>query len=284
MGFEVGAKPETVDKSAFDNDSGTKINSHKLHSDLNTTPDAWMLRPQKQPNPRLRLFCFPYVGGGSTVYFHWPKFLPQDVEVCAIRLPGRESRLKEQPFTRLSTLVAVLAQVLMPLFDRPFAFFGHSMGSKICYELACQLRRESKPEPDHLFVSGGRAPHYPIPSVLPYYKLSDEEFLIKLRKLNGIPKEIFQDPELIKLFLPVLRADSELYMTYVYQESEPLSCPITAIGGVDDPIAKQEEMADWRGYTRGSFRLHILPGDHFFINTSRTQLLDIISRDIEKII
>ena len=90
---------------------------------------------------RLRLFCFPYAGGGASIYHPWSKRLSGDVEICPLYLPGRENRLREPCFKRLSSLVEELTDALTHFMDVPFAFFGHSMGALISFEVARRLRR-----------------------------------------------------------------------------------------------------------------------------------------------
>src|SRR5262245_28061439 len=128
-----------------------------------TTASAWLLCPNKNPQARLQLFCFPYAGGGAAAFFPWGKQLPAEIELYAIRLPGRESRLREAPYLQLSPLIEDLAEVLLPYLREPFAFFGHSMGSLIAFEMARYLRRQHAPFPCYLFASGYRAPHLPNP-------------------------------------------------------------------------------------------------------------------------
>src|SRR5215470_3991894 len=124
---------------------------------------SWFAFPRRNPQARLRLFCFPHAGGGSSIFRSWPAELPWDIEVCSALLPGRESRLREPPFTRIAPLVTELGEVLLSYLDRPFAFFGHSMGAFIAFELIHELKRRNVTGPTHLFVSGAGAPHIPDP-------------------------------------------------------------------------------------------------------------------------
>jgi medium-chain acyl-[acyl-carrier-protein] hydrolase len=156
---------------------------------LNPVASRWISRFKPQPQSRLRLFCFPYAGGGATIFRSWPDELASSVEVCAIQLPGRGARMTEKPFIRMSALVSALTDALLPLFDKPFAFFGHSMGAWICFELARRLQREHAIEPLHLFVSGAGAPHVPSRE-LPLHALPEDEFIEALGGLNGTPKEL----------------------------------------------------------------------------------------------
>jgi medium-chain acyl-[acyl-carrier-protein] hydrolase len=196
-----------------------------------------------------------------------------------VQLPGREARLLETPFNSLPPLVERLSQALLPYLDRPFALFGHSMGSVIAFELARFLRREHSLEPAYLFVSGRFAPQIPEPE--PHsYDLAEPEFIEELRRLNGTPKEVLAHPELMQLITPMLRADFRLIQTYSYASGEPLSCAITAFGGLEDADVTREHLEGWREQTRGPFTLRMLPGDHFFLHTAQEQILRTISRQL----
>jgi medium-chain acyl-[acyl-carrier-protein] hydrolase len=239
---------------------------------------SWIHRPRPALHARLFLFCFPYLGGGAAVYYHWPKGLPPDVEVCAIRLPGRESRLRETPFTRLYPLAVELAHVLQPLLDRPFAFFGHSMGAIISFEVARQLRRERLPLPMHLFISGCMAPHLARRRMT--HALPEREFIDELQKYGALPQEVLQEPELMRLYLPMLRADMEMLVTYEHWKEVPLECAISAFAGLSDHAVSPEDVLSWNEHTTGLFDFHLLPGDHFFLQSSREQLLQLVSLDL----
>jgi medium-chain acyl-[acyl-carrier-protein] hydrolase len=239
----------------------------------------WVTRYEPNPHARLRLFCLPYAGSGPHIFRGWSGGLPKDIEVCPIQLPGRGGRIKEPPFTRLLPLVQAIAQGLLPLLDRPFAFFGHSMGALIGFELARQLRGESGIEPVRLFVASRRAPQLPESSPQ-MHRLSDHGFIEALRRLGGMPEELLQHTELMQLVLPVLRADVTLCETYIYQNEEPLNCPISAFGGLLGRDVSRYELEAWRGQTRSSFKLQMFPGNHFFLVDDRTLLLRAIAEDL----
>ncbi|MGD9251959.1 MAG: thioesterase II family protein [Desulfobacterales bacterium] len=245
--------------------------------------DVWIKRSGQDAQTSFRLFCFPFAGGGASFYRTWPERLRPDIEICAIQLPGREERLAETPFDRLASLVDVLVDVLYPYMDFPFAFFGHSLGSLISFELTRRLRRQKAPCPLQLFVSGSRAPQIPDPDP-PIHQLPDAEFIAALRRFNGTPSAVLDNPELMELFLPLLRSDIRLYETYLYDHEDPLDCPISAFGGLEDKEVSSEELAAWRDQTRKRFRMQIFPGDHFFLNGQASNgLLEAISGDIKKI-
>ena len=186
----------------------------------------------------------------------------------------------EAPFTRLLPLVQKLAQVLVHLMDVPYAFFGHSMGGLISFELIRELRRQQRPLPAHYFVSGSRAPQLGSRTA-PFHQLPEPLFVKEVvRRYNGIPAVVLQSDELTKIFLPVLKADVELFETYAYTAEEPLDCPITAFGGMQDNQVSQEELAAWRDQTHGAFTFRMFPGDHFYLNEAREILLQAISLEL----
>jgi medium-chain acyl-[acyl-carrier-protein] hydrolase len=240
--------------------------------------DSWIPFHKPGPEARLRLFCFPYAGAGALIFRNWSDGLPADVEVCPVQLPGRGTRLMEHPFTQLSPLVETLAQALVPLLDRPFAFFGHSLGALVSFELARRVRRRYGVHPVRLFVSAGRAPQIPHRAP-PIHTLPEKEFLAELRRLNGTPSEILNHEELMEIMLPLLRADFALYETYVYSTEPPLNCPISAFGGLQDRRVNDTDLEAWRAQTSVSFSLRMFPGDHFFLN--QPLLLQVLSQELK---
>jgi len=250
--------------------------------DLMTTAtafDPWVACRKPNPQARLRLFCFPYAGTGASIFRTWSDGLPADVEVCPVQFPGRGTRLMETPFTQLEPLVQALAQALVPLMDKPFAFFGHSLGALVGFELARQLRRQSGVQPVRLFVSADRAPQFPHRE-RPMHALPDEEFLVELRRLNGIPGKVLEEVELMRTMLPVLRADLAVCETYVYSTEPPLNCPISTFGGLQDRRVNRGDLEGWREQTSVSFSLRMFPGDHFFWHTTQPLLLQVLSQEL----
>lgn len=241
----------------------------------------WFTSQRLNPLARLRLFCFPYAGGGAPIYRLWPQSLPSEIEVCVGQLPGRGTRLREQPFTSLDALVEAAAEAIAPLLDKPFALFGHSMGAMISFELARKLREQGRPQPVHLFVSGRRAPQLPNRDTMSY-NLPEAELGQELLRLNGTPREVLEHPELMELMLPLLRADFSVVETYVYRPGVPLDCPLTAFGGLRDAEVSREQLEAWREQTTGEFTLRMLPGDHFFLNDPQSQalLLRALAKDL----
>jgi medium-chain acyl-[acyl-carrier-protein] hydrolase len=195
-----------------------------------------------------------------------------------VQLPGRAGRFREPLFTRMPPLLDALEQCLQPLFEEgPFALFGHSMGALVSFELSRRLKRRGGAEPIHLFVSGRDAPHVP-DSRPPRHTLADAEFVAELRKYGGTPEEVLREAELMELVLPVLRADFQLIETWVHTPGEPLDIPISTFGGLSDSGTSREGLEAWRSHTRHEFALHMLAGDHFFIQSAEQVLLGQLSR------
>ena len=248
---------------------------------MSPATSSWLSSYEPKPEAALRLFCFPYAGGAATIFRKWADALPPTVEVCPVQLPGRDRRWRETPYTNLRLLIEAVARELHDYWQQPFAFFGHSMGAIIVFELARRLRAEHGFEPVHLFVSGRRAPQLKGREPVTY-NLPRAEFIEELRRLNGTPAEVLEQPELMELMLPVLRADFEMVQTYTYTDEPPFKCPITAFGGLQDIEASREELDAWREQTRGAFSLRLLAGDHFFLNQAQPLLLEMLSQQLSR--
>ncbi len=238
------------------------------------TRSSWTQVSRPRPSARLRLICLPAAGGGASRYRGWPAHLPDNVEVVSVQLPGRENRFNEPAIESMEQLVDQLLDGLANYFVAPFAFFGHSMGALIAFELVRRLRTTSL-QPVHLFASGCRAPH--LPSRSPdWHTLPDREFIATVGELGGIPHELLVESQFLDAMLPMLRSDCTLVETYVFRPHVPLSCPVTAFGGLQDQEVFPEDVGAWSRHTTGPFRAHLLPGDHFFVNSARSDLLRLL--------
>ncbi len=232
----------------------------------------WIVRFNPDAQARLRLFCFPFSGGIPAEYRSWANRLPRDIEVCAVHLPGRANRWREPAFTRMQPLVEAVAQGMLPLLNRPFAFWGHSLGTLVAFETARWLRRNRWPGPARLFVAGNDAPDTPREPTRVHAK-SDAELVEWLRKHGGAEEEVLQHTELLAMTLPAVRADFEVFETYAYTPEPPLACPITAFGGERDPLTTRAGLEAWAAHTAGRTDVHWLAGDHFFPRTSEAEVL-----------
>ena len=188
--------------------------------------------------------------------------------------------MREPACTGMDQLVRLAAEALAPYLDQPFAFFGHSMGALIGFELAHHLKTAYSVQPIHLFPAGRSSPQISKEPI--DLKQFESELPEMLRRYNGTPDEALENPELMELVLPVLRADIALCKSYVYTAKAPFSFPITALGGLDDHGVPRHCIEGWRAHTTGPFALRMLPGDHFFLRTSRLPLLEAISKELEQ--
>ncbi len=229
----------------------------------------------------VRLFCLPHAGAGPSAYNVWRRFLPERIEVCPIQIPGREARLSEPSITDCTTLIEAITLALAGHLDRPYAIFGHSMGALLALDLAQSLRLHGLRLPSHLFVSGRNATHVPVKHGS-IHKMTDESFLAALAtRYGGLPQEILDTPELLELYLPILRADLTLLETHQYQRLAPLNCPISAFSGKDDANVSNAGLEAWGEHTSAAFQTRWFDGGHFYLSgPSRTPLLDFIGSEL----
>lgn len=246
---------------------------------MTAEPTSWLAYRRPHKDARVRLFCFPYAGAGASIYRDWLLEPTSEIEVCPVQLPGRESRFKESLFKTMEPLVAALAKGLAGYLDKPFAFFGHSMGALISYELARHLRRERNISPLHLFASARRAPQV-ISTSPPIHTLPRAEFIKRLREIEGINEGVLQGTELMDFLLPILRADFGLCETYQYVNEAALDCPMTVFGGTEDDHVTLSDLSAWREQTSSRYRLRMFPGDHFFLRRFPRELTRAIAENL----
>jgi medium-chain acyl-[acyl-carrier-protein] hydrolase len=226
-----------------------------------------------RPAAAFRLFCFPHAGGAPIAFFPWADLCGEDIECISLQYRGRAQRLKEAPLTSIEEFVREIGSDLAALCDKPFAFYGHSFGGIVAFELARQLQRSARPGPRHLYVGATRPPHLESPFP-PIHGLPEDEFIANIQsRYGGIPSVILEDAEVMKMFLPAMRGDFTAYESYRYQPGAPLDIPITAFGGAQDKAVKAECLHEWELHTEAGFDINILPGDHFFPLTSATELV-----------
>jgi len=247
-----------------------------------STAANWFISQKPNPKAQLRLFCFPYAGGGTSVFRGWADRLPPEIEIRVAQLPGRETRLSDAPFTSLPPLVAAITEAFAFASDKPFATFGHSMGAIISFELVRQLRGDYGLEPQQMIVSGCRAPQRNL-TTKTIYDLPEPEFIKELTALNGMLQDVVEHPELMQLLIPTLRADFEAIQTYAYSPEPPLDCPLTAFGGLQDPEVTQEDLEAWGAQTRGDFKVRMFPGDHFFLHSSQAEFFQALSQELRQL-
>jgi surfactin synthase thioesterase subunit len=239
-------------------------------------PVTGWLQPIRRPaHPAGRLVCLPHAGGGTIPFRSWPARLPAEVEVLAALLPGREARLDEAPSRDLATVVDELAAALRgPGAELPTVLFGHSLGAFVGYEL-CRRMGPGAPF-RHLVVSGARAPHRP-PTVRPVADLPLLRFVDAVRELGGTSREVFDEPVLLELLLPALRADFSLAEGYLLPAPVPVPVRLTVLGGSDDPVTPVDALRDWQSYSTVGCSVRIFPGDHFFTVAHQEAVLAVVA-------
>jgi len=239
----------------------------------------WFPFIQNHSEAKFRLICLPHSGGVASLYQHLNTYLPAQIELCSVQLPGRETRYGENFVLSIDTLTDQLSEACQELIDRPFALFGHSLGALIGFELLKKLRTHSL-SPHMFFISACNPPHKLV-GLSTIHQLSDEDFMKKVRSWgDAIPKKVLENPELMNIILPRLRADFTLFETYPYKEEPALTCPFTLFGGTEDPIVTPSNLQEWAQHTTCKPSLRIFSGDHFYHQQFTKELCDAISKTL----
>lgn len=237
------------------------------------SPSDWLMTPDPRPAARLKLFGVPHAGRGATLFMPWRRRLPDWIDLNAVQLPGRERRYAEPPLRRIAVIAEALASALAPHLDRPYALFGHSMGALVSYETARVLRRRGAPLPVALCVSGRRAPTVPDDGP-PIHALSDADFVTAMcDRYNGIPQVILDQPDMMDMLVPIMRADIEALETYRHAPDAPLAVPFVVLGGRDDPQMAPHNVAGWRALTTERYTERLFPGGHFYLQDDPAALV-----------
>ena len=239
--------------------------------------NEWLISQQLTRDPPARLYCFPYAGRGASVFMPWSRPLAP-IEVRGVQLPGREGRIREAPLARMGPIATMVADAVQREVGAvPFAFFGHSMGGLVAFEVARELRRRGAPTPRMLFVSACRGPQiaWDMPAIRDE---ADPVLIERLRLLGGTSEELLAHRELLALLLPAFRGDLAVLETYQYAAEAALELPICAFGGLSDTVVEQSAIEQWRAETTGAFELTMVPGHHYYLQSAQAELLASISR------
>lgn len=233
----------------------------------------WVARPRPADNAKLRMFCFPHVGAGGAAFNSWLDRLPTEVDVCAIRLPGRENRLREPLMDDWREVMANVHEALTPMLDLPFVVVGHCSGSVLAYEFARRL--ETTPELVILSSTDG-------PGVRriddPLHVLPQRELLERVVEFGGMAKQVLDDPDLMAMFERILRADYRVVERLEYTPGPPLDAPITVIGGRHDQFVTAQGLAAWSEATTREFSLHLVEAGHYILAEAGALVADIVRR------
>lgn len=246
--------------------------------------NSWIIYSQRREAASIQLFLLAHAGGGSAAFRGWNGRVGDKIELGYVQLPGHDSRLMEQPCSSIEELIPQLVDALGAHINRPFAFYGHSLGAKIAFEAARELRNRGASGPAHLFVAACQAPQLPWPHP-PMNGLEASHFLSQVQERYGsIPRQVVEDEELCSLLLPALRADVRMVETYVYTAGAPLYCGITAFGGLQDQTVSQSSLEQWRTQTSGEFHLRMMPGNHFFPQSAESRIPEFIAAELIDIV
>jgi epothilone polyketide synthase C len=288
--------PEALPAPAIDD---TKIAGE--HRDR-VAGDGWLILPRPNPTATMRLFCFPFAGGGATTFRSWAQHLDPRIELVAIEPPGRQTRIGEPPIRDLRTFVASLVPPMLPLLDKPFAVYGHCLGTLTLFETVRTLLRLHGTAPLHVFVSGARTPDelhrhqdfetqlltrlLPLPNYSvfePIYRQPDDVFAEAMLQFNVLATEdLLKDPELRRLILPVVRAEFEMSSKYRYTPEPPWDIPITCLTGSRDVYVSPENARSWGRFTRRRFQLLILDTEHFLVVDNDQMVISVLNRELTK--
>jgi pyochelin biosynthesis protein PchC len=237
--------------------------------------DPWIRTFCPSQESDVRLFCFPFAGGAASYFYPFAAALAPQIEVQAVQYPGRQDRHREPCLGTIPDLAEAIFDVVRHTADRPYLFFGHSMGAIIAYEVTRMLEREGLPGPEWLLVSGQRAPSRQQPE--DFHLRDDAQLVEELRTLGGTDPRWLDDKELLATILPPIRNDYRAIETYAYVPGPPLGCPVTALAADDDPYTSIPDVAAWREHSTGAFDLRVFTGGHFFLDTCRPEVTDIIT-------
>lgn len=239
----------------------------------------WISVIHKAETPKYRVFAFCNAGAGVSIYLPWKSLAPSDVEFCAIQLPGREYRCEESFIVDMKLVVRGISDALVEYQDRPFGFFGHSLGALIAFETTRELRHRGSILPLALFLAGYTPPQHVVRP--PIYQLEEEAFIEAIGKYyepispSSLAHKKFRD-----LYLSILKADTRLADTYHYLDEPPLDIPIFIFGGVDDPLAHEKGLSDWSLQSTKPVQIKMHPGSHFFINNAREEICQLMMQQL----
>lgn len=224
--------------------------------------DRWLRSATFSTVPARRLVCLPHAGGTARAYHTWQDGMPGDTGVYAVQYPGRQDRFREPPATSVEQLAEPIADALGPFAGTSLVLFGHSMGAIVAYEVTRELERRHGPVVDLLIVSGSRAPHER--ETGDKHLLPDRELAAEIERVDESFGELARNPELLDLVLPAIRADYRLLSNY-HRDTVPVSAPILAFGGANDPEVGRADLAAWSAFTRARFGQRSFPGGHFYL-------------------
>jgi len=244
-----------------------------------TTPaeqdSLWIRRYHPRPDAAVRVVCLPHAGGSASFYRPLSAALSAFADVLAVQYPGRQDRYAEPCVATIEELADQITPVLLAWADRPLVLFGHSMGATLGFEIARRLEHDHGIVPHALFASARRAPSTSRTETV--HLRGDDGIVKEMRRLSGTDSAVLDDPELIRMALPALRADYRAIETYAYRPGPKLRCPVWSLVGADDPKVTLDEARAWSQHTEGDFELRAFEGGHFYLTEHQQQVVRLIA-------
>lgn len=219
--------------------------------------------------PETKLCFFAHAGSSARGYSNFKKFLDPSIKPVPMELAGRGSRLSEQRFTDAEKCAGDIFLHNREIFEEGnYAFFGHSLGTIIAYEVAKIIKKCGLPSPEHIFFSGRPAPHSRyVSSITGISDQTDEDFVKAFSAYGGLPETITDNPEMLGMILPILRDDVVMADKYhPVVNGDEIDCNISVLFGRGDKIYSGEDIELWKECTTGSCSELGFDGNHFYFN------------------
>ncbi|MFF1560542.1 thioesterase II family protein [Streptomyces sp. NPDC058279] len=239
----------------------------------------WVRRYHASDESPIQLVCLPHAGGSASFYFPMSQSLAPAVDVLSVQYKGRQDRRDEPGITDIGAFADALTAQLIPWLDRPLAFFGHSMGAVLAFEVTRRLERDHGTSPVRIFASGRRSPSsYRHETV----HLRDDDGIVReMRELSGTDARILGNEEILRMVLPAIRSDYTAIENYRAAPEDVVRAPITVLTGDADPKTSREEADAWESHTTGGFDIHRFPGGHFFLANHQEPIMKIIREELD---
>jgi surfactin synthase thioesterase subunit len=227
---------------------------------------GWIRQFHAPDSPEsLPLLVFPHAGAGASAYREFSKVLSAKFSVIVFQYPGRQDRAAEA----LLGSVSELAQGAFAEFSAserhrgvPIVTFGHSMGALVAFEFV-RIAEAHGIDVRQLNVSAAVAPCHA--AAKPPHPTDDEDILRHMATLEGTDTDVFANRDVMRLALPVIKADYRAFDAYSCPDDVKITAPIHAIGGDQDPIVTLRDLYGWRNHT-DSMRVTMFDGGHFYLN------------------